>query len=88
MVSAEEKWANRIQTSEILGVSLHAISLLARDNKLKPDCITCGRIRWLRSELAQRRQELRDHLRSRYPDKTDELIIEDEDAKIGVSGTG
>lgn len=74
-----EAWANRTQTAEILGITMHGLLLLQRDRVLPPDCAACGRIRWLRSELAERRDELREYLRKTY---SDGLLVEEASATI------
>lgn len=70
-----DEWANRQQTQQILGISNAALILLQRDKVLKPDCITCGRIRWKRADLHRRRDEIRQYLIEHYGTVDSDLVM-------------
>jgi hypothetical protein len=84
-VDVSHRWANRDATLEILGISNAALILLRRDGVLEPDCVSCGRIRWLISELEERREEIRAYLVNRYGSLSESLLYYEQSDTIGVS---
>ena len=73
--TTRQKWAGKHSAAQMLGISTGAISVLMKDKVLPPDCLTCGKIVWRIEELAERRNEVREYLRSTYPDMVQKLIV-------------
>lgn len=60
-------WVYRTETEELLGITGPGLLLLQRDLGFRPDCQACGRIRWKRSEVLARREQLRGWLADHHP---------------------
>lgn len=69
-----DKWMFRAEVLSTLGISNAALILLGRDKVLEPDCVECGRMWWSRTEVIERRDEIRAYLEDTYGTASGSLI--------------